>query len=507
MSLLNPFGHRILAALAAHGERPAFITGAGEVGYRDADRLLRTLHSGLRAAGVAGEDVVAIMAGNRPEAVLAQVAAQLLGARVLMVPVSASTLDRVAAISTAGARVLVLDPLREPETQRELVEALELRTVLRLGEEDLLAAEPSEGALAVPDAVHTVFPSGGTTGTPKLIAHSGIYQAMAHIFSPDPAGPKRTLLLAPTSHLTGNTVVLGALLCGDTVVLHDGFDAGAVLRDVQRHRVNTMSLTPPRLAAVLDHPALADADLSSLRNVSLGAAPLSEARLRAALEVFGPIVSQGYGLTEAPMICDITAKEYTGNPHRLRSVGRVVPGMDARVVGPDGTTVDPGGVGEVHTRGLALMDGYHGQPSLTEAALVDGWLHTGDIGYFDADGYLYLLDRSTDVIVTGEHGTKVYTGIVEDALAAHPGVRSAAVFGVPGPGGEGELVHAIVVPVHPGALSGDDLRVHVRAVLGGEHFVPAGVDFADELPLTPVGKVDKKLLRAPFWAGASRGIA
>lgn len=505
---MNAFAHKILASLASGGDRPAFITDAGEVCYREVDRTLRTLHAGLASAGVRADDVVAIMAGNTPESVLTQLAAQLLGARVLMVAASASLPDRVTAIRTAGARVLVLDPLREPGTQRELVSSVAPASVLRLGVHgDLLAARPTEGALEVPDAVHTVFPSGGTTGTPKLIAHSGIYQAMAHIFAPDPAGPKRTLLLAPTSHLAGNTVVLSALLCGDTVVLHDGFDPGAVLRDVQRHRVHAMSLTPPRLAALLDHPALPGTDLRSLRNVSVGAAPLSEARLRMALEVFGPIVSQGYGLTEAPMICDITAAEYDGHAHLLASVGRVVPGMAARVVDADGADLDVGGVGEVQVRGLALMDGYFEQPSLTKDAIVDGWLRTGDIGRFDTDGYLYLLDRSSDVIVTGGHGTKVYCGVVEDALAGHPEVRAAAVFGVPGPDGEGELVHAVVVPTRAGAITADEVRGYARAVLGGEHFVPTGLDFADALPLTAIGKVDKKALRAPFWTGMSRGIA
>lgn len=506
--MLNPFAHRILAAFTEYADRTLFITSDGTVSYREAERLLRTLHARLARAGVGGDDVVAILAGNIPEAVLCQFAAQLLGARVLLVPSSAATPDRVAAIRTAGARVLVLDAEREPETHERLVDACEPRAVLVVNRSGDVDVPPTEGPLEIPDAVRTIFPSGGTTGVPKLIAHSGIYQAMAHIFAPDPDGPLRQLLLAPMSHLTGNTVVISAILCGNTVVTHASFDPGAVLRDIQRHRVTTMSLTPPRLAALLDHPALGGTDLSSLRNVSLGAAPLPEARLRAALEVFGPIVTQGYGLTEAPMVCGIAPDDHDGHPHRLRSVGRVVPGMAARVADESGSERPPGGVGEVWVQGLALMDGYYNQPELTAKAMVDGWLRTGDIGRFDSDGYLYLLDRDADVIVTGEHGTKVYTGMVEDALAAHPGVRSATVFGVPGPGGEGEMVHAVVVPASAAdAVGAEELRAQVRAVLGGAHFVPATVEFTDALPVTAIGKVDKKALRAPFWNGRPAGIA
>ncbi len=370
-----------------------------------------------------------------------------------------------------------------------------------------------------PPSVHTVFGSGGTTGTPKLISHRGIYEGMAHIVTPDPAGPRRVLVVAPLSHLSGHCAALGALLCGDTVFPHPGFthqpgftpcpgrttagpgstagtrpedvvgtpskgafDAGAVLRTIERHRITHVSLTPPRLAALLDHPALAATDVSSLRRVSLGAAPLSRARLRQALDTFGPVVGQGYGLTEAPVIASIDAHDYPGHPRRLGSVGRIVPGMEARIADD----------GEVLVRGLALMEGYHRAPEATALALSCGWLRTGDLGEFDADGYLYLHGRADDVIVTGEHGTKVHPAVVEDALEAHPAVRQAAVVGIPG--ADGDVLHAVVVAAD--GPTADHLRDHVRAQLDGEHFVPRSVTFATALPLTPVGKIDRAAVRA-----------
>lgn len=312
---------------------------------------------------------------------------------------------------------------------------------------------------------------------------------MAQIFAPDPAGPGRTLLIAPMTHMTGNATVLGAILRRESVVLLRGFDAGAVLEAIAEHRITTLSLTPARLAAMLDHPAMTSTDVGSVRQLSLGAAPLPPRRLAQALDVFGPVVGQGYGLTEAPMIASISAAELSGRPERLESVGRIVPGMEARIED-----------GEVLVRGLSMMVGYHGS-----APIGNGWLRTGDLGRFDDEGYLYLLDRANDVIITGEHGTKVYSTVVENALARHPLVRSAAVFGVPGVGGEGERVHAVVVA--SGALSAEEVRAHAREFFGREHFVPSDVDFAEALPLTAIGKVDKRALREPFWAGHRRQIA
>jgi acyl-CoA synthetase (AMP-forming)/AMP-acid ligase II len=446
---------KVLAALDDGGDQVLFHQD-GVTTYHQARDRLRRLHAGL------GEvDVVAIDLRNRPETILVQLAALLRGATVLLVAASAPRPDRAAAVTAAGVTTVVTDrPHDWPPG--------DVRTPGHLD------GEP--GPLDLPEAVHLLFPTGGTTGTPKLIRHSGIYDGMASIFTPSPAGPGRTLLVAPMTHMTGNATVLGALLRHDTVVLHDGFDAGAVLAAIQEHRVDTLSLTPPRLAAVLDHPALPATDVSSVRSLSLGAAPLPPHRLAQALDVFGPVVGQGYGLTEAPMIASISAAELIGHPERLGSVGRIVPGMEAR-------TTD----GEVEVRGLSMMDGYLGGPEIGA-----GWLRTGDLGRFDDEGYLYLLDRVDDVVVVGEHGTKVPSTVVEHALATHPAVRAAAVFGVPGL--DGQLLHAVVVTSRP--LSEEDVKQHARAAFGQEHYVPASVAFADALPLTGVGKVDKRALRA-----------
>ncbi|WP_410606534.1 class I adenylate-forming enzyme family protein [Amycolatopsis sp. lyj-109] len=439
---------KVLAALDDGRDRTLFVQDGGTT-YHQARVRLRRLHGGLGETAA----TVAVDLRNRPETVLVQLAALLRGATVLMVPASAPTADRLAAAN--GATVVTDRPHAWP--------AGDVRTL------DDLDGEPAP--LSPPETVRLLFPTGGTTGTPKLIRHSGIYDGMAYIFTPSPDGPGRTLLVAPMTHMTGNATVLGALLRLDTLVIHDGFDAGAVLDAIQAHRIDTLSLTPPRLAALLDHPARTSTDLSSVRSLSLGAAPLPPHRLAQALDVFGPVVGQGYGLTEAPMIASISAAELIDHPDRLGSVGRIVPGMEARL------TDD----GEVEVRGLSMMDGYLGGPEIGA-----GWLRTGDLGRFDDEGYLYLLDRADDVVVVGEHGTKVPTTVVEHALETHPAVRNAAVFG------HGDRLRAVVVA--SSEVTAAELKAHARDAFGQEHYVPAAVDFVDALPLTDVGKVDKRAL-------------
>ncbi|MEV4598868.1 AMP-binding protein [Amycolatopsis sp. NPDC049253] len=452
---MSYFLTRVLAMLDRGGDTVLFHHEGRATTYGAAADTLRRIHTGL--SGATG--VVAIDSPNRPEVILAQVAAQLRGLEVLLVAASASKPAREAALKQTGATRIDLD--------------------------ELTAGEPSTPD-TTPDRVTAIFPTGGTTGTPKLIRHSGIYDGMAHIFTPD--GGQTVLITAPLTHMTGNAAALGALLSGNKVVLRTSFDAEELLNDIETHRVTSLSLTPPRLAQVLDSPALASTDVSSLKSLSLGAAPLPPKRLAQALDAFGAKVGQGYGLTEAPMIASISAEELT-QAHRLGSVGRIVPGMEARTEN-----------GEILVRGLSMMDGYHGEPPIG-----DTWLPTGDLGHFDDEGYLYLHDRIADVIITGEHGTKVASTAIEHTLLTHPDVKAAAVFAVPGPNGEGELVHAVVV-AHPDTTE-TELRHHVREELGGDHFVPSTVDFTGELPLTPVGKVDKRKLAEPFWAGHSRHIA
>lgn len=476
----------LLARLRDGGPGPAFMLRDRALSYPACYELLLRMHAAL--ADVTPEHTVAIAGGNRPETVLAQIAAQLRGAAVLYLSSSATDAARLSALRAAKASVLIIDPDTGPEgTLARQADITRVYTLDELAAHH--AARPPPGAAsaepALPESVTAVFPTGGTTGEPKLVTHRGIYDGMAHIFAPHPDGQQRILLVAPMSHLAGNCAVLGALLCGDTVVPHAGFDATAVLRSIEADAITTLTLTPPRLSAVLENDSLPHTDVSSVRSLSIGAAPLPAHRMAQALELFGPVVGQGYGLTEAPMVASISAAELVADPGLLGSVGTTVPGMEAMVDERSG---------EVLVRGIALMGGYYARADLTEAAFEDGWLRTGDIGHFDGAGYLYLHGRADEVVVTGEHGSKVHPGIVEKALNEHGAVADSAVFGVPD--AQGWQLHAAVVPRHSGVLSAADVRAHVRTRLGREHLVPASVEFHDAFPLTAIGKVDKSALRS-----------
>ena len=311
--------------------------------------------------------------------------------------------------------------------------------------------------------------------------------------------PLRFVAAGPLSHATGS-MVPAVLLRGGTVLVRPRFDVEDLLSVVEAERATATFLVPTMIYRLLDHPATAAADLSSLRLVIYGASPISPVRLNEALHRLGPIFMQLYGQVEAPNcitalpVADHTPDDLT----RLASCGRPLAGLRVSLLDQAGRPVEAGAVGEVCVQGPLLMDGYLDEPEATREALRGGWLHTGDLAVADADGYLTLVDRAKDMIVSG--GFNVYPREVEDILAAHPTVAAAAVIGVPDDDW-GEAVAAYVVAAPGAEVDVEDLRDLVRSRKGPVH-TPKAVHVVDALPLTPVGKPDKKALRARHWSGA-----
>jgi acyl-CoA synthetase (AMP-forming)/AMP-acid ligase II len=299
-------------------------------------------------------------------------------------------------------------------------------------------------------------------------------------------------------HVAGQVPSMITLFTGGTLFVHEGISFERIIRQIEVERVNSMLLFPALLYMLLDHPLLAETDTSSLRTVSCSGAPTAPARMAQAIARFGAAMRPTYGMTEVPFITALPNLTVDPDrPDRLGSCG--YPYGDIRIEIRDGLgRVRPTReIGDVWVTGGLVMAGYWGQPELTRETIVDGWCRTGDIGYVDEDGYLFLVDRQKDMIITGYGATNVYCRPIEDILAAHPGVRAAAVIGVPDEA-FGEVAYAYVVTQDGATVTADDLQ---RRVLDefDERWAPRGVEFVDSLPLTDIGKVDKKALRARHW--------
>jgi acyl-CoA synthetase (AMP-forming)/AMP-acid ligase II len=293
------------------------------------------------------------------------------------------------------------------------------------------------------------------------------------------------------------------LFSGGALFLDYDFDIGKILGLIERERITSTFFTPPLYYQLLDHPDLDRTDTSSLQMVSVGGSACAPSRLVEGIERLGPVLRPVYGMTEAPLLTALPALgSQPGFRDRLASCGQPYGDIRVEIRDGKGVALPPGEAGAVWVSGGLTMSGYWGQPQLTEETLVDGWLGTGDVGYLDADGYLFLVDRQKDIIITGLGSTNVYTRPVEDVLAGHPGVSAAAVIGVPDEE-EGEAVHAVVVPAAGATVTPEELRELVRSELN-DIWTPKRVEFVDELPLTDVGKVDKNALRDRYAAQAER---
>jgi fatty-acyl-CoA synthase len=313
----------------------------------------------------------------------------------------------------------------------------------------------------------------------------------------------RYLACAPISHAAG-MLVTPTLLTGGTVVLHGRFEPERWLESVAADRITLSLLVPTMIYAVLDHPHLDRTDTRSLETVMYGASPISPTRLDEGLRRLGRVFCQLYGQTECAGIATTLwrAEHEPGDLARLTSCGRPMPGARVAVLDDEGRAVPDGAVGEICVQGATVMQGYWKQPALTDAALAGGWLRTGDMAVRDAAGFLYIVDRKKDMIVSG--GFNVFPREIEDVLTSDPSVSVAAVIGVPDEKW-GEAVKALVVAKPGATVDVEALRQLVRDRKGAV-YAPKSIDVVESLPLTPVGKADKKVLRAAYWGDRERRV-
>ena len=475
-----------------------------------ADRVA-ALAGALRELGVQTGDRVGILSLNSDRFHELAFACWWLGAALHPLNIRWSAAEIAYAINDSGTELLLVD-----DTFTALVPQLQqrctgLRTVLHGGEEDtpagLLGYEAViGGGCPVPDlriggdALALLLYTGGTTGAPKgvMASHDTMMTSLLGTAVAEVSSRRDgvSLFTAPLFHIAAILGWYEQFMVGGTGVFVPQFTAEGFLDAVQRHRVNSCILIPVMVQMICEHPDFESYDLSSLERIIYGGASSSEALLRHALATFPQArFSQGYGMTETGVLTMLGADEHRDPELRhARSVGRAVAHVELAVMDVDGTVLDAGQVGEVVTRGNHVMKGYWNKPEQTAQVVRDGWMHTGDGGYLDADGYLYIVDRLKDMIISG--GENVYSAEVENALASHPGVAQCAVIGVPDEKW-GERVHAVVVPRPGQAPTLEVLRAHTAELIAG-YKCPRSLDLVKALPMTAAGKILKRRLRDSY---------
>ncbi|MDH6136829.1 fatty-acyl-CoA synthase [Kitasatospora sp. MAA4] len=491
---------QILDTLAAQPEKNALTHQGRSVTAGELRDLTHRLARAMRAQGIDRHHTVTLLSGNLPEAIAARYAANLIGCRINQLYTRLPADTQTTMVRDVETHALIVDP-RHADRAAAITAGAPVATVLVLGPAavgpDLLALAAEQPAdpfpcRARPQDVRTIRHSGGTTGHSKGIC---VGYGQVRRFGPDlpddPARPPRLLVCTTLAHAAGQ-LTDKVLRAGGSAVLLDDFEPAAVLGAIERERITDVFLMPPLLYQLMDHPQADRTDTSSLRRLTYGGCQASPARITDAIRRFGPVLVQLYGQHEAGIVSVLDAEDHDPRrPERLRSVGRIAPGYQVAIRDDSGRDLPAGGHGEICVRSDSLMQGYWKQPELTAAVLRDGWLHSGDVGYLDDEGFLYVVDRLKDLINTG--GGHVYTSEVEDLLNSHPGVRQSAVFGVPDEN-HVEHVHAVVVPTPGSRVDAEELRALVRERRGPIH-EPSRVTFAEALPLTDAGKPDKKLLR------------
>lgn len=498
-------------AFAQHRSRPALVVDGVERTYGELDHEANRLAHALRERGVGPGDPVALMLPNCAEYVIADLALIKLGAA--KVPLNDMLVDEECryALRDSGARAAVASAARAAVAAEVLAEDGPLHAVIVTGRtgscppgtadwNQVLAGCPATApAVTVSETDRgLLLYTGGTTGRPKGVVHQQRQLALnllAHRLETELRADDRLLLTSPLPHSAGFLLQTG-LLTGAVTHLEAGFDPVRVLEAVERKGITFLFLVPTMIYRLLDRLADTPRDVTGLRTILYGAAPMSVDRLAEGLERFGPVFVQLYGQSEAPnFITRLPREAHVAGPedaNRLTSCGRPAAMCHVRILDEQGRAVPPGVPGEVVVRTPYTMVGYHGRAEATAQALRDGWLHTGDIGYLDDEQYLYLVDRKNDMIITG--GMNVYCTEVETVVAQVEGVREVAVIGVPHPDW-GEAVVACVVPERPGTLDPQAVTDHCRAAMAAYKRPKHVVEIA-AIPLTPYGKADKKKLRA-----------
>lgn len=510
---VRTFGEIPEAQAKARPDRVALETAEGRLTYAELALRVRKAIGALAALGIGEGDRVCWLGANGQgwfEAFFATV-----GLRACFSPLNLrlSPAEIAYMLDDSGASVLLVAPTEIALAEAAVAAMEQPIRILTVGFDhpghDRLAIDESAPQAPLPqresDDILQLYTS-GTTGRPKGVRltnanYAGFLLHSGKVEGFDYDSAETLAIVMPQYHVAGANVSLAGLAHGCRVIVERAFDARRVLHLIQSERVAQIFLAPTLIRMLLDTDETGNADFSSLRTVGYGASPITEALLAEAQRRMGCQFTQYYGMTETSGAGTYLAPS-SHRPGLLRSCGKAWPGMEARIGRPDGSEAAVGEVGEIQLRGAMVTPGYWNRPEATGELLSDGWLHTGDAGYADEQGYLYVHDRIKDMIVSG--GENVYPAEVENAIAGCPGVGDVAVIGIPSERW-GEEVKAVVVPAPGATVAPDDVIAWARARIAGFK-APKSVDVVAELPRNASGKVLRRELRALYWAGHERAI-
>ncbi|MEY9964907.1 fatty-acyl-CoA synthase [Streptacidiphilus sp. MAP12-16] len=496
---------------------PCLTMGDRTLAYRDVQELSWRVAKALHRSGVRPGDKVAVLSGNDPTAFSCVFGISRAGAVWCPVNPRNEAVENRDLLDLFDCTCLIFQEAFAPLVAKILPDLPKLTTLVRLdGSPDLATSLPNwlDGVPAEPwqaepaDDIVMLVGTGGTTGRPKgvMLTDRNIETMSALTLMSYPFGTRPVYLaLAPLTHAAG-VLCFPVLTLGGEIVIMPAPDLTEFLALIERRRVTHTFLPPTLIYMLLGHAALATADLTSLRCLWYGAAPMSASRLEEAIDRIGPVLGQLFGQSEAPMMISTMApaehfhSDGTLARERFTSAGRPAPLVNVAVMDSEGRLLPAGERGEIVVRSSLVMAGYYKNPSATEEASRYGWHHTGDIGYLDADDYLFIVDRAKDMIISG--GFNVYSAEVEQAVLQHPAVQDCAVVGLPDDKW-GERVTA-VVQLHPGhSVTDADVRAFVKARIGSVK-APKQVEVWSDLPRSKVGKVLKHEIRAQLLQAESR---
>ena len=499
---------------AERPDRIALREGDRAYSYREVEELTAKVASALIAAGAGKGDRIAWIGKNSDLYFLLLYGAARAG--VVMAPVGwrLSPAEWAFIVNDTQAKLVFAGPGFEGLAARlegklerapRIVEADEAWAMIDSAERTAFAPAQAD------DAVLQLYTS-GTTGHPKgaVLSNRNLFGLRRHSDGLDLPhthwdDDEAVLVAMPCAHIGGTGLGVMALAAGLPGVVLAEFTPDGVFDAVERHGVTRFFMVPAALHLLLMHPRCASVDYSRLKYILYGAAPIPLDLLRQCIKMFGAQFIQAYGMTETTgTICMLLPEDHDpeGN-ERMRSAGKPLPGVEVRIVGADGADMPTGEVGEVVTRSSNNMLGYWNLPDATAGTVTDdGWIRTGDAGYLDADGYLFIHDRMKDMIISG--GENIYPAEVESAIFGHPAVQEVAVIGVPDPKW-GETVKAIVVAKPGMTIDADDVIAWTRDRIAAFK-APRSIDVIDALPRNASGKILRKDLRAPYWEGYERMV-